>query len=264
MMQKVGILSYPGSGSSKLIQHLKSVTGVFIGSEKNNKFQKDAFADIADKYVLTNHVLSFGVDILWRRKVAKMVSPRNPINVLDIATGSGDLALEIQKKCPEAEVIGSDFCEPMLKQARKKRGRLGLDSQQYQFIEGDCLDIPFEDSSFDLVTISFGLRNLADRKKGLAEIYRVLKPNGRLIVLEFTQPYWWFRPFYYFYLRLLLPWFARIVTGDRDAYLYLGTSISNFPNRAELGGELEEVGFENVNIEALTFSIVALHVGTKN
>ena len=130
-------------------------------------------------------------------------------------------------------------------------------------MEGDCLNLPFEDESFDLVTISFGLRNLADREKGLSEIHRVLKPKGRLIVLEFTQPYWWFRPVYYFYLRLILPWLARLVTGDRDAYLYLGTSITNFPNRHELIGEIEEVGFGQVRAQPMTFSIVALHHGIK-
>ena len=122
----------------------------------------------------------------------------------------------------------------MLLQARKKRDELKLNADKFPFMVGDCLDLPFSDDKFDLVTISFGLRNLADREKGLSEIYRVLKPGGRLIVLEFSQPYWWFRPFYYFYLRLILPWLARIVTGDREAYLYLGTSISNFPNRPEL------------------------------
>ena len=128
---------------------------------------------------------------------------------------------------------------------------------------GDCLDLPFSDDKFDLVTISFGLRNLADREKGLSEIYRVLKPGGRLIILEFSQPYQWFRPFYYFYLRLILPWLARIVTGDRKAYLYLGTSISNFPNRPELSREMEAIGFKKVVAQALTFSIVSLHHGCK-
>ena len=125
------------------------------------------------------------------------------------------------------------------------------------------MDIPFSDNLFDLVTISFGLRNLVDRERGLSEIFRVLKPGGRIIVLEFSQPYWWFRPFYYFYLRLILPWVARLVTGDRNAYLYLGTSISNFPNRSQLSKELEHVGFKKVVANALTFSIVSLHHGYK-
>ena len=152
----------------------------------------------------------------------------------------------------------------MLVEARKKRKKLGLNEQNFPFKEGDCLDLPFPDESFDLVTISFGLRNLADRGKGLSEIFRVLKPRGRLIVLEFSQPYWWFRPVYYFYLKFILPWFARMVTGDRDAYLYLGTSISNFPNRKELDLEIMNAGFSKVGHKAMTFSIVCLHYGEKN
>lgn len=223
------------------------------------------FTRVAHRYDLANHLLSGGIDYHWRRKLVLLAKSQSCSNILDLATGSGDVAFALQGGLPSTvKITGLDFCEPMLKQARLKRDRLGLDSKQYVFMEGDCLDLPFEDRSFDLVTISFGLRNLADRKKGLSEIYRVLKPNGRLIVLEFTQPYRWFAPFYYFYLRLLLPWFARLVTGDRDAYLYLGTSIANFPNRPELIMELKEVGFQKVRQQALTFSIVALHQGKKN
>ena len=225
---------------------------------------RDTFTRVADRYDIANHLLSGGVDFYWRKKLVNLARQAPCSRILDLATGSGDVAFALQDGLTSTvEIIGLDFCEPMLKQARLKRERLGLDSKKNEFIEGDCLDLPFEDGSFDLVTISFGLRNLADREKGLSEIYRVLKPAGRLIVLEFTQPYWWFRPFYYFYLRLLLPWFARLVTGDRDAYLYLGTSISNFPNRIELSKELEQVGFEQVKEDALTFSIVALHQGKK-
>ena len=130
-------------------------------------------------------------------------------------------------------------------------------------MHGDCLNLPFEDNSFDLITIAFGLRNLADRAKGLAEMLRVLRPGGRLIILEFSQPYFWFRPFYYLYLRGILPWIARWVTGDRDAYLYLGTSISGFPNREGLCEEIEKAGFKEVSARSLTFSIVALHLGIK-
>jgi demethylmenaquinone methyltransferase/2-methoxy-6-polyprenyl-1,4-benzoquinol methylase len=223
------------------------------------------FTRVAHRYDIANHLLSGGIDYHWRRKLVRLAKSEPCSTILDLATGSGDVAFALQKGLPfTVKITGLDFCEPMLKQACLKREGLGLDSKKNEFIEGDCLDLPFEDESFDLVTISFGLRNLADREKGLSEIYRVLKPGGRLIVLEFTQPYWWFRPFYYFYLRLLLPWFARLVTGDRDAYLYLGTSISNFPNRIELSKELKKVGFEQVQEHALTFSIVALHQGNKS
>ena len=132
-----------------------------------------------------------------------------------------------------------------------------------RFLLGDCLSLDFPDESFDLITISFGLRNLADREKGFKEMNRVLKSNGRLIVLEFSQPYFWFRPIYYFYLKLILPWMARMVTGDRDAYLYLGSSISAFPDRFGLVAEFENAGFERIRFSALSFSIVALHLGYK-
>ena len=222
------------------------------------------FTRVAHRYDLANHLLSGGIDFRWRKNLVRLAN-RNPCShVLDLATGSGDVAFALQRGLSSnPKITGLDFCEPMLIQARKKRNQINLDTEKYPFIEGDCLDLPFSDNTFDLVTISFGLRNLADREKGLSEMYRVLKPGGRLIVLEFSQPYWWFRPFYYFYLRLILPWLARFVTGDREAYLYLGTSISNFPNRADLCKELEEVGFGQVMVKAMTFSIVSLHYGDR-
>ena len=125
------------------------------------------------------------------------------------------------------------------------------------------MELAFEDGSFDLVTIAFGLRNLSDRAKGLREMRRVLKPGGRLIILEFSQPYFWFRPFYYFYLRGILPWLARLITGDRKAYLYLGSSISTFPDRKELCSELVESGFASPRVHPMTFSVVALHEARK-
>jgi demethylmenaquinone methyltransferase/2-methoxy-6-polyprenyl-1,4-benzoquinol methylase len=209
-------------------------------------------------------MLSGGIDFSWRRRLVRLANTGSCSSILDLATGSGDVVFALERGLESSpEIIGLDFCEPMLTQARKKRDELKLNADKFPFVVGDCLDLPFSDDKFDLVTISFGLRNLADREKGLSEIYRVLKPGGRLIVLEFSQPYWWFRPFYYFYLRLILPWLARLVTGDREAYLYLGTSISNFPNRFELCKELEAIGFKKVAAQALTFSIVSLHHGCK-
>ena len=222
------------------------------------------FTRVARRYDLANHMLSGGIDFSWRRRLVRLANTGSCSSILDLATGSGDVVFALERGLESSpEIIGLDFCEPMLTQARKKRDELKLNADKFPFVVGDCLDLPFSDDKFDLVTISFGLRNLADREKGLSEIYRVLKPGGRLIVLEFSQPYWWFRPFYYFYLRLILPWLARLVTGDREAYLYLGTSISNFPNRFELCKELEAIGFKKVAAQALTFSIVSLHHGCK-
>ena len=225
---------------------------------------RDTFTSVAPRYDLANHLLSGGIDFLWRRKLVKQARQGAHDQILDLATGSGDVALALRYGLSgKVKITGVDFCEPMLDRARRKRDQQNLDKHENQFLVGDCLDLEFPDESFDLITIAFGLRNLADRNLGLSEMLRVLKPGGRLIVLEFSQPYFWFRPFYYIYLKGILPWLARLVTGDRDAYLYLGSSISEFPDRIGLAEEIQQSGFERVEHEALTFSIVALHQGWK-
>lgn len=222
------------------------------------------FESVAPRYDLANHFLSGGIDFYWRKKLVKLAAEQTCDHVLDLATGSGDVLFALRDGLPhETAITGVDFCEPMLEEARNKREVKGLDEDSNKFLWGDCLSLDFPDNSFDLITISFGLRNLADREKGLKEMNRVLKPGGRLIVLEFSQPFFWFRPFYYFYLRLILPWMARLVTGDRDAYLYLGSSISAFPDRFGLVKEFENAGFEKIRFTSLTFAIVALHLGYK-
>jgi demethylmenaquinone methyltransferase/2-methoxy-6-polyprenyl-1,4-benzoquinol methylase len=222
------------------------------------------FSSVAPRYDLANHWLSGGIDFYWRKCLVELAKKKQPRDILDLATGSGDVLFALRQGLGEkVHLTGLDFCEPMLEQARKKREKNQLGSESNQFLHGDCLQLPFDDQSFDLITISFGLRNLADRQKGLSEMLRVLRPGGRLIVLEFSQPYLWFRPFYYFYLKGILPWVARWLTGDRDAYLYLGSSIAEFPNRDGLCREIEQAGFSKVQAKALTFSIVALHEGTK-
>ena len=225
---------------------------------------RDTFTSVAPRYDLANHLLSGGIDFLWRRKLVKQARQGPHDQILDLATGSGDVALALRYGLSaKVKITGVDFCEPMLDRARWKRDQQNLEKEENQFLVGDCLDLEFPDESFDLITIAFGLRNLADRELGLSEMLRVLKPGGRLMVLEFSQPYFWFRPFYYLYLKGILPWLARLVTGDRDAYLYLGSSISEFPDRVGLAQEIKQSGFERVEHEALTFSIVALHQGWK-
>jgi demethylmenaquinone methyltransferase/2-methoxy-6-polyprenyl-1,4-benzoquinol methylase len=220
------------------------------------KYVKDAFADIADKYVLTNHVLSFGVDILWRRKVAKMVSPRNPINVLDIATGSGDLALEIQKKCPGSEVIGSDFCEPMLQQAKKR----GLK----RTVLADALHLPFSEDHFDVVTVGFGLRNMADWSGALTEMFRVLSSGGWLIILDFSLPEGFIsRKLYRFYLHKILPAVAGLITGKRSAYQYLGGTIESFPSGKDMCTLIESNGFNHTKLHPLSGGIATIYSAEK-
>ncbi len=221
------------------------------------------FAGIAPRYDLANHLLSFGMDYLWRGRLGRRVAAMNPKQVLDLATGSGDVAFFLRESLPaETEIIGLDFCQPMLDQAERKASEKGAPAN-LRFLQGDCLDLPFADASFDVLTIAFGLRNLEDRVRGLAETLRVLRPNGNLVILEFSQPALWVRPLYYLYLRGLLPVFAWLVTGDRKAYQYLGSSISVFPDRSSLTGELSSAGFAKVTATALTGSIVAIHVAEK-
>jgi demethylmenaquinone methyltransferase / 2-methoxy-6-polyprenyl-1,4-benzoquinol methylase len=151
-----------------------------------------------------------------------------------------------------------------LDQAEAKKAQAGAARyQNVSFRQGDALALPVGDESFDTVTISFGLRNLADRARGLREMHRVLRPGGRLFVLEFSQPDAWFRPLYYFYLRRLLPGIAGLVTGDREAYVYLNKTIGEFPNRAALADEIRAAGFTSVDATPMTFGVVALHEAKK-
>lgn len=217
------------------------------------------FARIAGRYDLANHLLSGGADFWWRQRLVRAVHDAQPGEILDLATGSGDVVFALADGLPpQARLTGMDFCQPMLDEAVKKRDR----RQRWggiAFQQGDGMALPLPDRSFDAVTISFGLRNMADRHKALTEMRRVLRPGGRLFVLEFSQPHIWFRPFYYAYLKFILPLIAGLVTGDRSAYEYLGGSIEQFPGRAAMADEIRRAGFKSVSATPLTFGIVALH-----
>ena len=222
------------------------------------------FEGIAPRYDLANHLLSGGLDFLWRRRLVREAMISRPGDVLDLATGSGDVALALRKALPaEGRITGLDFCPPMLAEAECKRSTAGHSFDSLRFVQGDCLSLNFSDDSFDLITIAFGLRNLSDRAVGLSEVQRVLRPGGRLLVLEFSQPFFFLRPFYYLYLRGLLPLLARWVTGDRKAYEYLGSSISGFPDRFGFAEELRKANFHKVGFVSLTGGVVALHMGEK-
>ena len=223
------------------------------------------FARIARRYDLANHLLSGGLDLWWRKRLVQAVRRHAPSSVLDVATGSGDVAFALRHALPgSSRIVGMDFCQPMLDEANAKQTALAAPGPAaLSFEQGDGLALPLADASFDAVTISFGLRNMADRHRSLREMHRVLRPGGRLFVLEFSQPQAWFRPFYYFYLRRLLPLIAGVITGDRAAYVYLNDTIGQFPGRVALAAEISAAGYANVTAEGLTFGTVALHEAVK-
>ena len=216
-------------------------------------YVQDAFARIADRYVLTNHVLSFGMDIWWRKVVTRRIRGWKPARLLDVASGTGDLALEIQRQCPDCEVIASDFCAEMLAHAASR----GI----ARTVVADALHLPFQDGEFDVVTVAFGLRNMADYPAGLREMCRVLKPGGRLVILDFSLPAGPLRAPYRWYLHHVLPHFAGWLTGQKDAYEYLGGSIEQFPSGTAMTSLLESCGLGETNAAPMTFGVVTIYEG---
>ncbi|MGB2011591.1 MAG: ubiquinone/menaquinone biosynthesis methyltransferase [Akkermansiaceae bacterium] len=217
-------------------------------------YVKSAFSRIADRYVVTNHVLSLGTDILWRKKVGRMVAAWNPETILDVATGTGDLALELQRQCPQAKVTGSDFCEEMLAYA--------ADGGVRETVVADALAMPFEDDSYDVLTVAFGLRNMASWPDGLTEMRRVLKPGGHLLILDFSLPTGVLRGPYRFYLNKVLPKIAGLITGEGDAYEYLAGSIEQFPSGSAMTDLIDSCGFADAQSLPLTFGVASIYTAT--
>lgn len=218
-------------------------------------YVRDAFARIADRYVLTNHVLSCGADLWWRHVVTSRIRQWQPARLLDVASGTGDLALKIQRSLPACEVIASDFCAEMLAHAARRGVR--------QTLVADALALPFGAGEFDVVTVAFGLRNMADYPTALAGMCRVLKPGGHLVILDFSLPTGFMRHPYRFYLHRILPHLAGWLTGEQDTYEYLGGSIEAFPAGPAMTALLESCGFGTTSCTPLTCGVVTLYEGTK-
>lgn len=220
------------------------------------------FARIARRYDSANRLLSGGVDQWWRRRLVNRVKVSSPAAVLDLATGSGDVAFALSRALPsKSRITGMDFCQPMLDEAIAKQRSTPKLGPNVVFQQGDGLHLPCADAAFDAVTVSFGLRNMADRHRALSEMRRVLRPGGHVHILEFSQPYRWFRPLYYFYTKRILPPIAGSITGDRAAYDYLNSSIEAYPDHVAMKEELRRAGFQNIFVSRLTLGIVALHTG---
>ncbi len=209
------------------------------------------FDGVALRYDLANHLLSGGIDFWWRRRAVKMVAAWQPRRILDLATGTGDLALAMSRRLPTAEITGADFSPEMLAIAARK----GLATT----VVADALHLPFADAAFDCVTVAFGLRNMVDWGAALREMARVTGSGGHLLVLDFSLPSPALQPLYRFYLHRCLPTFAALVTGKKDAYDYLGASIEKFPTGAAMTALIEANGFQAARAIPLTGGIATIY-----
>jgi demethylmenaquinone methyltransferase/2-methoxy-6-polyprenyl-1,4-benzoquinol methylase len=228
------------------------------------------FTQIAPRYDLLNHLLSFELDRLWRRRATKQLKPvftRQGTRVLDLCCGTGDLAIELNRRY-RIRTVGVDFAHSMLVRASEKGSRLHspdlVQLRPIRFVEADALTLPFADATFDLVTSAFGFRNLSNYESGLREIFRVLKPGGTIAILEFAEPpqgFW--GDFYRWYFCKVLPKIGAIISGHQSAYTYLPKSVARFFRPPELAALMRSVGYQSVDFREWTMRTVAFHTGVR-
>jgi demethylmenaquinone methyltransferase/2-methoxy-6-polyprenyl-1,4-benzoquinol methylase len=221
------------------------------------------FDSISWRYDLLNHVLSVGVDLYWRKRAMKELKALKPRLILDVATGTGDLAIQAVKSLDPEKIIGVDISEGMMEIGRKKIEAKGL-SKKIELRKGDSENLPFEENKFDAVIVAYGVRNFENLEKGLADMLRVLKPGGKMVVLEFSKPDKFpFRQFYGLYFRYVVPVVGRMLSKDKSAYDYLPESIHAFPRGKQFVDILDRLGFKNTSCKPLTFGISSIYTGTK-
>ncbi len=238
-------------------EHLEQLEG-----EGKREKVENMFDSIASSYDFLNHFLSFGIDYHWRNKALKIIKSVKPESILDIATGTGDLAILSSKAKPK-KIVGIDISQNMLNVAIEKVKKKGLEDLIAMQKE-DSENLSFEDNTFDLAMVAFGVRNFENLEKGLSEIRRVLKPGGTFIVLELSQPRVFpMKQFYGFYSNNILPTFGKIVSSDSSAYTYLPESVKRFPAYEEFTKIMDKVGFKNTSFNPLTFGISNLYRGEK-
>lgn len=221
------------------------------------------FNNIAGKYDFLNHFLSLGIDNLWRKSIVRLIKTQYPNQVLDIATGTGDLAVAIAKALPNVKIIGADISENMLEIGKNKMIKKSLNDRVIMEL-GDSENLMYEDGFFDAVTVAFGVRNYEDLDQGLKEMYRVTKKGGSVYILEFSKPTSFpFKQIYNFYFLKILPLFGRTVSKDHSAYTYLPESVQSFPDGEEFLSHLKDTGYKNVSQKKLTFGVASIYSGKK-
>ena len=232
-------------------------------SDNQKKQQiEQMFDNIAPKYDFLNHFLSFGIDKLWRKKAIRILSDYKHDSILDVATGTGDFAVEASKLNP-SRIVGFDLSEQMLNVGRIKVKQLGLD-QTIEFQKGDSEEMPFQDGQFDAITVGFGVRNFENLELGLKEFFRVLTPDGVAVILEFSKPrYFPMKQLYWIYSFGILPLIGKLISKDRSAYSYLPESVMAFPDDQKFMEILQNVGFSKVKQKRLSFGISTIYLAQK-
>jgi len=233
--------------------------------DKSGERVQRMFGEIAPHYDRMNHLLSLNIDRYWRWWTVKKLEPMPGEPILDVCTGTGDLAIAFQRATGgKSEIVGSDFCREMLEIGRRKQVTAGI-GKELSFVEADAQNLPFENDRFAIVSVAFGLRNVADTNRGLAEMTRVCRPGGQVAVLEFSTPRWQpLRAVYLLYFHFILPRVGQFFARNKsDAYKYLPATVAQFPDGEVLAERMRSVGLKNVKYWPLTFGIATLYVGKK-
>ena len=239
---------------------MKQVTPYNTDAGKKREVE-EMFDNIAPKYDLLNHVLSMKIDVLWRNNLVNWLLKDDPKIILDVATGTGDLAIAVQKKT-KGEVVGLDLSQQMLNVGIEKIKKINL-AEQISMQKGDAENLPFQDNKFDAVTVAFGVRNFENLEKGLSELRRVVKDNKSVYILEFSKVEGFLGPFYQFYFKNILPQIGKLVSKDTRAYTYLPDSVNAFPFGEKMKNILVETGFKTVEYRKQSFGIATIYKATK-
>ncbi len=261
MKKSFGLLRNPKQKPGILVEQQMEVKPYSDSAGKKEQVER-MFDSISGRYDFLNRSLSFGIDVYWRKKMVAKLKKDQPQSILDIATGTADVAISLRKLGPK-NIVGLDLSEKMLEVGREKIRKRNL-SGLIQLVKGDSEQLPYPNDSFDAITVAFGVRNFENLKQGLAEMCRVVKPGGKVVILEFSRPRVFpIKQLYDFYFRYFCPWWGKVISKDNAAYTYLYDSVNVFPEGDDFMNIATSAGFSQGNSERLTFGIVSLYTVSK-